>query len=440
MSFSYSRSEEVFQRAKQTMFGGDPYGGLGYREPHPIYWERAEGPYIYDVDGNEYVDLMSGFTSLPLGHEVPEVRAALTAQVAKTSYLPHCTAEIADLATALCARVPSLDKVTFTDSASKATINAIRYARAFTGRELFAKFCGAYHGSWDSVQYGSAVRYGGDPEQKVPLPGVSLRSGDDVVLLRFNEPDECERVVADHASELGSLIVEPVEGDGYIAPAPGFLEFLRDICDRYGIVLIFDETITLTLAPGGAQELYGVTPDLTTMGKFIGGGMPIGAMGGREEIMAVNDPDSGRVHVPTGTSMGGHILAAVAGLTQLELMTPEVYARLHGIGEKFRQGVNDIGARLAPNLQATGVGHLCNLHWVSGPVVTHRDHLSCDLGSLVGIDESLLAQGYVSTGLGRTHLNAAMSDDHIDGLLEAIENAVQSLPAAVGAAAVEGAA
>jgi glutamate-1-semialdehyde 2,1-aminomutase len=422
----YAQSKRVFEQASESMFGGVPY--LGSRKPHPIYWARAEGPYIYDVDGNEYLDLMSGFTALPLGHEVPGVRAALAAQVARTSYLPYNTAEIADLASLLCERVPSLEKLTFTDSGSKATNNAIRFARAYTGRQGFAKFVGSYHGSWDAVQFGSAGRYGGDPEEpRLPLPGVPSSAGVDIVFLPFNEPDECERLVAEHADEIGSLIVEPVQGDGYIQPTPGFLAFLRELCDKHGIVLIFDEVITLSLAAGGAQELYDVLPDLTTMGKAIGGGLPIGAMGGREEIMAVNDPESGRVPVPTGTSMGGHILAVVAGLAQLQLMTPDVYRRLHELGETFRNGVNEIGDRVAPDLSATGVGHLCNLHWLASPVETFRDHSACDEDVLAMIDEALLAEGYVTTGAGRIHLNAAMTDANIEGLLQALERSVTAI-------------
>jgi glutamate-1-semialdehyde 2,1-aminomutase len=343
--------------------------------------------------------------------------------------LPQNHRHNVELAKLLCERISSVDKVQFTDSATKATNFAVRLARAYTGREKFAKFIGGYHGAWDGTLYGTASRYGADPLKKEPLPGVPRSAADDVVFLPYNEPEECQRIIEENANELGSVIVEPLIGDGYIPPLPGFLQLLQDLCQKHGIVFICDETITFTLAPGGAQELFGLDPDLTTMGKSIGGGMPTGATAGKDAVMARNDPlISGLIPVPAGTSLGGHCLAAVAGVAQLRLMTPRVYARLDQLGERFRAGVKDAAERLGiPELQATGVRHLNNLHWAPAPITTYRDHMACDSEKLNLIEEAVFAAGYMIGWGCRINLSAAMTDEDIDGFVNTVAHAASEI-------------
>lgn len=423
MTRTYDRSKALHERACGSMVAGVPYHQLA-RAPHAIYFERSEGPYLYDVDGNRYLDVQCGYSTLPLGHHLTGLDTALIEQIERAPYLPAVHDRIVAWAEALCARIPSMQKIHFVDSASKATNFAIRLARAHTGRQRFAKVGGGFHGNWESVQYGIPVRYRGDPTGREPLPGVSRRAADDVLLLPHNEVERSEHLIDRHASELCAIIVEPVIGDGYLPPAPGFLEMLQARCDRYGIVLIADEAVTLTLARGGGQELFGMTPQLTTMGKCIGGGLPVGAVGGSDELMALSDPGGGRVPVPSGATLGGHVLAAVAGLNQLERMDAAAFARLRELGDRARAGIAEIArSRGVPELQVTGVGHLVFLHWNGSAVVTHRDHVGCDQARVKLIDEALFEAGYLTCGPCRINLNAAMSDEDLDGLLAAIVRA-----------------
>ena len=424
-----TKSQALFEEGIRNISGGPPVTHHLKFEDH-VYFERAEGAYLYDVDGNRWTDLQGGFSALPMGHNVPVVREAIRDYLDNAYFLPASHRPIVELSTVIRERVPSIEKLQFADSATRATHFAVRAARQYTGRPKFAKFIGSYHGSWDAAMYGTAVRYGADPDQMYLLPGMPRHSGGEVVLLPYNEQAECERIIADHADELGSLIVEPVQGDGYIPPLPGFLPFLREICDQHGIVLIFDETITLALAPGGAQELYGVWPDLTTMGKAMSGGLPIAATGGRAEIMAVGDGSKVDLPVHPGGSLAGHVLGAVASRAQLQAMTPDVYARLHELGDRARDGINAIGERLGlPELYATGVGHLLNLHVNSRPSVTYADHLGCDISRINEFDYAFYRNRYLPIALGRIHLNSAMSDEDVDGFLEVVATTAEQITA-----------
>jgi len=216
-----------------------------------------------------------------------------------------------------------------------------------------------------------------------------------------------------------------VLGDGYLPPDPGFLQGLRQICDEHQIVLIFDEMITLGLARGGAQDRFGVTPDLTAMGKIIGGGLPMGAVGGRRELMQFGDPSTGGPYVPSSASFAGHVLAVAAGMAQMRLLDESVYARLDELGDRLRTGVTQIASDLDVDLKMTGVGSLCHLHWTSGEVRTYTNHCGCDGHKLNFIDDALALNGYYASAGGRFHLNAAITDSDIDGLLDTLRTAAE---------------
>jgi glutamate-1-semialdehyde 2,1-aminomutase len=426
------RSRALAERARRTLVGG--VNNLAYvRSPYPTYFVGADGPYLIDVDGNRHLDLRAGYSSLPFGMVPNGVREAIVAQVGEFVFVTGPYPAAVELGERLCARIPSVEKVAFTDSGTKATNFAVRLARLYTGRERFAKFIGAYHGSWDGVMFSVPPRYGSDPLTKVPAPGVARSGADDILLLPFNDIDRAVAAIESAAEELGSVLVEPVLGDGYIPADPEYLRAIRAACDRHGIVLIFDEMITLSLAPGGAQELFGVTPDLTAMGKVIGGGLPIGAVGGKDEIMAHADRTRFEVVPASGATFAGHPLAVAAGIAQLDLMTPAVYERLNVLGDRVRAGIDDIGRRQGVPLHATGIGQLFSWHWNEQAVRDFVDHLGCDHAKLSALTDRMLAKGFLCGTLGRCHLTAVMSDDDIADFLASLEESVKELSEAPSA-------
>ena len=277
------------------------------------------------------------------------------------------------LAELLKRRVPSVESIRFTNSGTEATMNAVRLARAFTGRPKIAKFEGAYHGTHDWVM----VSVGGDPKaggsRKRPksvawsagLPPAVLKH---VVVLPWNDPEACEQILEAEAAHLACLIVDPLLCNaGLIRPADGFLQRLRAITERHGIVLIFDEVISFRVAWGGAQERLGVRPDLTTFGKIIGGGLPVGAFGGRADVMNFYDPRKGGARISHGGTFNANPVTMAAGVATLNAVTPEAYTRLDALGERLRGGVTRLLAATRRKGQATGMGSLFWLHWTAEP-------------------------------------------------------------------------
>jgi glutamate-1-semialdehyde 2,1-aminomutase len=421
------KSRESWERAERVMPAGVHNPAL-YHPPFPPFIERAEGPYYYDRDGNRRLDMSSAHTSLPMGNNRPELRDAIIAEAQRGTFTTGMSDIVTEAAEVLIDRVPSVEKVMFTDSGSKATHYAVRLARAFNKKPRFAKPFGGFHGSWDGVLFGMPWRYGADPTAREPLPGVSPFAAEEVLLLQYNDFEACETEIRAHADELSSILIEPIIGDGYVAPLPGFLELLRSLCDELGIVLIFDEMVTLGVGRGGAQEKYGVLPDLTTMGKIIGGGMPIGAIGGNGELMSLADPRNGAA-VPFGATFGGHPLSLAAGMAQLRLLDDAAFAQLAHVGDSVRDGIAAIAAQTGAPISGTGVGHLFNLHWNDQPIRTYADHCGCDHDKIRFFDRFLMDRGYVFSAGMRCAFNVGWSDTDIDTLLGDIRDGVDAIQA-----------
>lgn len=331
------RSRALFERATAALPGGSSRTTV-YSAPYPPYADHGSGLSFTDVDRNVYRDFLGNYTSLILGHAHPSVVAAVEAQVRRGSAFGAPTETEIELAEELRRRLPSIEHVRFTSSGTEATMFAIRAARAFTGRPLTAKFDHSYHGTHDLVMAGT--------------PGVPDAIGGLIVELPWGDPDGIVAGLRGREGELAAIIIEPVQGAGGVRPPePGFLAFLRDLCDRLGALLIFDEIISFRIAPGGAQEVHGIRPDLTTLGKIIAGGYPLAAFGGRADVMAIFDARQRRA-VSHGGTFNGNPVAAAAGLATLRQLTPDAYTRLDALGARLterlrgRIAVDDLHARV----------------------------------------------------------------------------------------------
>ena len=326
---NHSESEQLFRRAQALIPGGVNSPVRAYRSVggNPPFIARGEGSHIFDVDGNEYIDYVGSWGPLLLGHRHPEILAALERALAIGTSFGAPTAPEVELAEAICRAVPSIEMVRLVNSGTEAAMSAIRVARGFTGRDLIVKFEGCYHGHVDSllVKAGSGLATLGIPDTQ----GVPKAFCDTTLALPFNSVDAVEHAFRAHGGQIAAVIVEPVVGNmGCVPPLPGYLEALREITTRSGALLILDEVMTgFRVAFGGAQQIYGIRPDLTTLGKVIGGGLPVGAYGGRRDIMSKIAP-VGPVY-QAGT-LSGNPLAVAAGLAMLRHLErhPDVYARL----------------------------------------------------------------------------------------------------------------
>jgi glutamate-1-semialdehyde 2,1-aminomutase len=419
-------SRALFEEAQGLMPAGVSRGSLSTMH-HPIFIERADGKYLVDVDGNVLVDFWYGASSMPLGHNHPAIVGAVTDQVSRGIGFGAMSAGEVTFARLLAERVPSIERSRLTMSGTEATMFAVRLARAYTGRIKFARMEGSYHGTHDMMCSGWGAALGGvwpGTEDDPVATGVPQWVRDDVVFLPFNDLGACTRVVDANADDLAALVVEPFMGSGGgIVAEPGFLEGLRALCDRHGIVLIFDEMISLGLAPGGAQEYYGVIPDLTTAGKLIGGGMPIGMFGGRADLMALLEPVDGVPRVLHTGTWNGHATCVAAGLAQLRTLNDEHYAHLHRIGDRLREGVRELAASLAVPLQVTGVGHFSAFHFNDRSIRTFSDTRRDDTARMQRVALAMLTRGFHMFG-GRTNLSVAVNDDDIGRFVAELEVAI----------------
>ena len=318
-------SAALFERATASIPGGSTRTTV-FNPPYPPYMVRGEGIRTWDVDGNEYRDFLGNYTSLILGHAHPDVVAAVEAQVRRGSAFAAPSEIEIELAEEIRRRLPSIERIRFTNSGTEATMFALRAARAFTGRPLIAKFEGAYHGTHDS-----AVAW---------TPGVPDGISDLVIELPWADPDGVERVIAGRETDLAAVIIEPVQGAGGVRAAPvDFLHYLRELTTRVGAILVFDEVIAFRIGPNGAQgRLGGVRPDLTTLGKIIGGGYASGAFGGRADVMDQFDARRPGSLVHGGT-FNGNPVAAAAGLATLRHLTPDRYDELEGRTDRLRSAI-----------------------------------------------------------------------------------------------------
>jgi glutamate-1-semialdehyde 2,1-aminomutase len=415
-------SHELYQEACKYIPGGvnspvRAFRGVG---GEPIFFARAQGPFLWSEDGRRYIDYIGSWGPMVVGHAHPDVVRNVQETVAHGLSFGAPTAIETQMAKLVCELVPSIELVRMVSSGTEATMSAIRLARGFTGRDKIVKFEGCYHGHSDSllVKAGSGLLTLGVPTS----PGVPKELAAHTLTLPFNDIEQADALFAQLGDEIACIIVEPIAGNmNCIPPVPGFLEALRRLCDKHGSVLIFDEVMTgFRVALGGAQELYGIRPDLTTLGKIIGGGMPVGAFGGRRDIMSHIAP-LGPVY-QAGT-LSGNPVAMIAGLTTLTLLKePGFHARLAAKTDRLVAGLRDAAARAGVSLATNHIPGMFGIFFTDKPAVTsYADATTCDVERFKRFYHAMLAQGvYLApSAFEAGFISIAHGDAEIDATIAA---------------------
>jgi len=428
-AFKTTHSETIFQAAQKLMPGGvsSPVRAFKSVGGQPIVFDRVRGSRIWDVDGNEYIDYVGTWGPAICGHAHPEVIAALHEALDKgTSFGAPCQLEN-DLAEMVIAAVPSIDMVRFVNSGTEACMAALRLMRAYTGRDKVIKFQGCYHGSGDMflVQAGSGVATLGLPDS----PGVPKAATSNTLAAPYNDLESVKALFADNPGEIAGVVLEPIVGNsGFIAPDAGFLEGLRELTSENGALLVFDEVMTgFRIAYGGVQEKFGVTPDLTTLGKIIGGGLPVGAYGGRADIMEMVAPAGPMYQAGT---LSGNPLAMTAGIKTLELLQrPGVYEQLDRVTGKLVRGLQQIADETGHAACSGQISGMFGLFFTDRPVHNFEDAKTSDLEKFGRYHRGMLKRGiYLAPSqfeAGFTSL--AHTDEDIDRTLDAAREVMASL-------------
>ncbi len=421
-----SRSEQLFAQAQHSIPGGvnspvRAFNGVG---GSPIFMERADGAYMFDADGIRYIDYIGSWGPMILGHNHPAIREATIKAVERGLSFGTPTAIEITMAERIKNIVPSIEKVRMVNSGTEATMSAIRLARGYTGRDKILKFEGCYHGHADAllVKAGSGALTMGVPNS----PGIPADFAKHTLTVTYNDLASVEQIFAELGDQIATIIVEPVAGNmNCIPPAPGFLEGLRAICDHYGSVLIFDEVMTgFRVARGGAQEFYGVTPDLTCLGKVIGGGMPVGAFGGKRAIMDFIAP-IGPVY-QAGT-LSGNPVAMAAGLAALaQLDNPELYPGLYARVDKLVDGLQALADKAGVPFTTNRAGSMFGLFFTDAKQVTSfKQATECNVAHFKTFFHAMLQQGvYLApSAFEAGFMSFAHSDADIEATLAAAEKA-----------------
>jgi glutamate-1-semialdehyde 2,1-aminomutase len=420
-------SETSSERAKRVLPGGDTRT-VAFHPPYPLTVVDGSGCRFNDVDGNEYIDVLNNYTSLIHGHSHPAIVAAVTEQLGKgTSYATAIAAQT-QLAERLAERVASVDLIRFTNSGTEATMNAIRAARAFTGRDVIVKMEGGYHGTYDDVEVSVHPPLDDDsagPDQ-APGPtldtrGVPANTTENVLIVPFNDETAFQRTILERGDEIAAVIVEPVLGSAGIIPAnQSFLDLARSLTAEQGIVLIFDEVMTFRLQPGGVQEHYRIRPDLTTFAKIIGGGFPVGAFGGRAAIMEQYNPNRPGALSQSGT-FNGNAVTMVAGIVAMEHFPSAEVQRINRLGDRLREGMKKTLAASGIVGQVTGYGSMVGLHFSSVPITDYRSAARGDDLLKRAVHLSLLNEGVFAAPRLMFCTSTAMSEHVVDDVLGRFE-------------------
>lgn len=422
---------QQFQSASSVIVGGTSRLHY-YYPPNPIFAARGLGCRLWDLDGTERIDCLNNMTAMIHGHADPDINAAIMDQLTRgTAWSEPGEAEFL-LAQHLIERVPSLQRIRFANSGTEAVMMAVKIAREFTGRTKLAKFEGHYHGYYDYVQVSVGTppnAWGPDdaPATVAMSGGIAPSAMQEVLVLPWNDRAAAERLLTKHAASIAALILDPLANRcGMAAPEPGYLDFLSELTRSLGIVLIYDEVISFRLSYGGAQELYGGRPDLTTYGKVIGGGLPVGAVGGREDIMAMLDPTAGKARVESGGTFSANPLTMTAGLAALRKLDRAAVERLNAMGKRMRNECDAAFAEAGESAQLAGEGSLFRIMLTRDRIRDYRSSMRTaqPAARMAELHGRLLREGVIVSRIGLGCLSTPMGEAEIDTIVAALRRAL----------------
>ena len=418
-----SQSAKNFKRAKAVLPGGNSRSTIELK-PHPIYLTHGLGSKVFDVDGNAYLDFINNYTSLIHGHAFPAVTEAVTKQLSLGTAYSFGTVQEIEHAELICGRVPGFDKIRFCNSGSEAVMNAIKAARAFTDRPKIAKCEGAYHGSYDfaevSLSTGPEDWGQNEPVPKAYSKGTPQGVLDDVVVVPYHDEVAAEQLLKRNAGDLAAVVYDPVSSRvGMISPTKAYFEMLVDFCQANDVMLIFDEVIAFRLGYEGAQGVHGVTPDLTALGKIIGGGFPVGAVAGRSAVMAVFEEGGG---LPHGGTFNANPVTMVAGMATMKEMTRDAFDRLNEMGERGRNEFDEAFKRAGVTAQVSGQGSLMRIHLTDRPMNSYQSVYPKpeEADRMLALHHHLLNAGIYIAPYGLLCLSTVNTWDDVQHLIDTV--------------------
>ncbi len=425
-----TKSKSLFETAKQFIPGGvnSPVRAFRAVGGNPVFIKSAKGPYLYDEDGNEYVDLINSWGPMILGHANPIIEDAIREALQGSPSFGAPTRREVEMAELICSMIPSIERVRMVNSGTEATMSAIRVARGYTGKDKFVKIEGCYHGHGDSflIAAGSGAMTFGTPDS----PGVTKGTAKDTLIAPFNNLEAIREIFETNRDELAAIILEPVVGNmGCVIPQEGYLQGLRKLCDDHNVILIFDEVMTgFRLSQAGAQQLYGIRPDMTTLGKIIGGGLPVGAYGGKKEIMDSVSP-VGPVY-QAGT-LSGNPLAMAAGLAMLKYLkqNPDIYQQLDRQTTALTNGILSQCKERGLNYTINRVGSMFTLFFTGEAVKDFSTAKQSDTRAFARYFQNMLHEGiYLAPSqFEAMFVSTALTDPIIDRILQASKKALQNV-------------
>ncbi|NIF54163.1 aspartate aminotransferase family protein [Burkholderia sp. Ax-1724] len=428
-----SASRALFERAQRSLPGGNTRTTV-FMKPHPVYAVRGEGCRVWDADGVVRIDCINNFTSQIHGYGHPAIKAAIQEQLELGTAFGMPTESEIELAELLCERIASVETVRFMNSGTEAVMNALKAARAYTGRAKIAKVEGAYHGSYDYSEVSldpTPENWGGvQPASVAYAAGTPRGVTNDVIVLPFNDPEGARRLIEQHGDELACVLVDPMPNRAGLVPATSdYIRALREASTKVGALLVFDEVITLRIGYHGAQPFWNVEADLTAMGKVIGGGFPVGAVGGRRDVMDVFSPLRGKPALPHGGTFSANPMTMRAGLAAMKLLDREAFARLDAIGDAVRDGMRASLRRHGVPGSVVGCGSLLKVHLTAREVSDYRSALpdTTEAQRLNAFNLSLLNRGVMAASYGLMALSTPMTDSDVAEIVAAMDGAVQDV-------------
>lgn len=418
--------------ARRYLPAGDTRMATHYL-PYPTYMVKGEGAWLADCDGNRYFDLLNNFTSLVHGHANPAIVEDAADQLMRGTVFGSATQPQVELAKLLIERIPGVDRLRFTNSGTEATMMMMRAARAYTGRDIIVKIDGGYHGAHDfvKVSVSADIENGSRPQARLEGRGVPESVLNAVMVVPFNDISYTESVLREHHQRIAALIVEPIPNSGgMIPPAPGYLRGLRELTERYDALLLLDEIVSLRVSSGGMQEIEGIAPDMTAVAKVIGGGFPIGAFGGKKDIMDHFDPDLYPDFIQHSGTFNGNNITMIAGLAAMRKLDQAAIDRINSLGERLQDGINQICIALGIRARCLGYGSLQQIQWTDEPIVTLSDvrRANRDIRkSAELLHLEMLNRGLHSSTRCMFNVSTPTQAADIDRALEAIEAALGTL-------------